>query len=84
MVFGVRCADRNDNNGVTVTRVFPGYSGARAGLKKGDVILEIDEQRIWDIQDYSDAVNAATGKIMRLKVRSVRNGEILYMRISLQ
>jgi hypothetical protein len=83
MVFGVRCSNRHDNNGVTVTYVFPDYPGARAGLEKGDVILEIDGQRIWDIQDYSNTVDAA-GKTMNLKVRNVRNGQISNISVSLR
>jgi hypothetical protein len=81
-IFGIRCLNRADYKGVTDTKVLKGNSGAKAGLEKGDVILEIDGRKIRNEQDYINAVDTA-GKIMNLKVRNVRNGQILNIRISL-
>jgi hypothetical protein len=82
-IFGIRCLNRADYKGVTVTQVLKDYPGAKAGLEKGDVILEIDGQKIRNEQDYTNAVDVA-GKIMNLKVHNVHNGQILNTCISLQ
>ncbi|HWR59357.1 MAG TPA: DegQ family serine endoprotease [Thermodesulfovibrionales bacterium] len=44
--------------GVVVVRVEPGSTADEAGLKKGDVILEIDRKRITGIGDYNKMASA--------------------------
>jgi len=51
-------ASNNNNDGVVITRVVPGFPGQRAGLSVGDVILEIDGKKITSEKEYSDAVDA--------------------------
>ncbi|HXX58670.1 MAG TPA: PDZ domain-containing protein, partial [Thermodesulfovibrionales bacterium] len=41
-----------DEKGVVVVRIEQGSSADDAGLKKGDVIEEIDRKRITGIEDY--------------------------------
>jgi len=40
--------DLNDNNGAVISQVEPGSPGAKAGLKVGDVITELDGKRVSD------------------------------------
>jgi len=49
-----------EDGGVYVTSVRPGSSGEKAGLKKGDVVLEVNGQAIDQDGNYDDA---AYGKI---------------------
>jgi WD40 repeat protein len=65
--FGVQAAE-NNGDGMLVERVFPGYAGEKAGLKRGDVILAINGKAIKTEQEYSDAVDAS-GKTMLLMLR---------------
>ncbi len=46
------------NQGVIVTTVDPGGSGAAAGFRRGDVILEIDRKPINSLSDYEKAIAA--------------------------
>ena len=59
---GVQAAN-NKGDGVIITRVVPDFPGQRAGLEVGDVIIEIDGKKITSEKEFSDAIDAASGKI---------------------
>lgn len=42
--------------GVVITRVEPGSPGGEAGLRRGDVILEVDRKAILGLKDYRKAI----------------------------
>lgn len=46
-----------DTKGVVVSKVEPGTPGARAGLQKGDVILELDNKPVTSLATFNKAVN---------------------------
>ena len=46
-----------ETNGVVVTAVQPGSSADSAGLRKGDVISEVDRKPVRTIQDYRMAIS---------------------------
>ncbi|MBZ0155233.1 MAG: DegQ family serine endoprotease [Alphaproteobacteria bacterium] len=46
-----------DEKGVVIVRVEPGSSAEEAGIKKGDVIQEIDRQRINNLNDFNRVVS---------------------------
>ncbi|MFQ5665661.1 MAG: DegQ family serine endoprotease [Candidatus Binatia bacterium] len=47
--------------GVVVSRVEPGSSGDDAGLRRGDVILEVNRQPVTDLSSYRKALESAEG-----------------------
>ncbi len=47
-----------DEKGVVVMRVEAGSPGEEAGIRKGDVIQEVDRRRIENLNDYNKAVAA--------------------------
>jgi serine protease Do len=49
---------RKEEKGVVVVRVEPGSEVEEAGLRKGDVIQEIDRQKVAKIQDYNRITSA--------------------------
>ena len=61
-------ATANRGDGVIITRVQANYPGEKAGLVVGTVILVINDRRITSEQDYSDAIDAATDRIV-LRIR---------------
>ncbi len=65
--FGVS-ASVNKGGGILVVDTIAGLAGEKAGLKKGDVILEIDGKKLATLQNYSDAVDAAK-ETMRMTVQ---------------
>ncbi len=50
-----------EKGGVVVTNIEPGSPADEAGLKRGDVILEINKKPIKNMKDYDDAVKSAKG-----------------------
>ena len=73
--FGVRAVN-HPNGGVRVTEVVPDGPGSRAGFEAGDVILEINGEKIADEQDYSLAIDQSPQRI-NMKVLNVQNNETL-------
>jgi serine protease Do len=60
--------DRTD--GLVITAVEPGSPAEEAGLRRGDVILEIDRKPVKTIQDYRKAIEGAKkGKSLLFLVR---------------
>ncbi|MDA8078738.1 MAG: DegQ family serine endoprotease [Nitrospiraceae bacterium] len=49
---------RKDEKGVVVARVEPGSGSDEAGIRKGDIIQEIDRKKIEGLNDYSRIVSA--------------------------
>ena len=48
----------DDANGVVVTAVAPGSRAEQAGLARGDIIQEVNQQKIQSMEDYRIAVKA--------------------------
>ena len=48
-----------DTEGVVVDSVRPGSSGADAGLRRGDVIQEVDRKPVTDVSEYEQDVQGA-------------------------
>ena len=48
----------SDAKGVVVVQVEDGSSAAEAGLKAGDVILEIDQSPVKDVKDYGQKIES--------------------------
>jgi serine protease Do len=56
--------------GVVVTQVEPGGAAAEAGLRRGDVILEVNRQAVKDVEAYRKALRASgKGKSVLFLVR---------------
>jgi len=58
----------------------PGLPAEKAGLKKGDVVLSIDNASITTWNDISNIIRKSEGKDLSIKVK--RNGEIIEFKIS--
>jgi S1-C subfamily serine protease len=66
--FGVK-----SGSGVLVTEVDPETPAARAGLKAGDVIVSVDENKIEDVGQLASAINGKKDGPVALKVVRDRN-----------
>jgi serine protease Do len=74
--------DRN-LKGVVVTQVEPGGPAAEAGLRRGDVILEVNRQGVKDVEAYRKALKAAgKGKSVLFLVRRGDNTIFLALKPS--
>jgi serine protease Do len=56
--------------GVLVTEVTPGTPAAKAGLRKGDVILEIDRKKVASTQDAIEQSDSVEGDQILLRIWS--------------
>lgn len=72
--FGLR-----DLTGVLVTDIFPGSPAEEAGLKRGDVILEVNDRKVKNVVSLRNMV-AQSDLGSRLKLKTSRDGKkiILY------
>jgi serine protease Do len=69
--------------GVVVTNVEPGGVAAEAGIRRGDVVLEVNRNPIEDVQDFGEAVEGAVQEGSALFL--IRRGETnLYLSIKLK
>ena len=69
-----------DEKGVVVVRVDPGSSVEDAGLRKGDVIQEIDRKKIAGLDDYTRiAANIHSGDTVLMFIN--RGGKKFYVTI---
>ncbi len=70
--------DLKEGEGILVKDVNPNGSGARIGLKPGDVILEVDGAVVNDVAAFNKAVaNSNKNKLIRLKVQ--RNNAKIFL-----
>ena len=64
-------------NGVYVQAVRPGSKAARAGIRDGDVIVEVDRRPVESLDDLRQAEAAASGR--PLLVHIVRGSGSLFL-----
>jgi serine protease Do len=70
-----------DLNGVLVSGVEPGSPAADAGLRRGDVILEVNRKPVPNVDTYSEQLTAAKGgKSVLLLVRRGENTVFLALK----
>jgi serine protease Do len=70
--------DRASTNGVVVTHVEDGTAAAEAGLRRGDVIVEVNRQPVKTLADFERATRGVK-KGERLTVRLERGDIALYV-----
>ncbi len=58
-----------------IGEVSPGFPAERAGLKKGDLVLSVDEKEVSKWDDLSKMIRDSKGKELSIKIK--RNGDIL-------
>ena len=56
-------------NGVKLSSIIPGSTGEKAGLKTGDIIVELDSKKVTNLKDYSVLLkNYKPKDIVKLKI----------------
>ena len=71
-----------DTQGVLVSQVEPGQAASRAGIRRGDVVIEIDRQPVRNKEDYDRITSQLQNKdsvLMLIK----RNGSSMYIPVQL-
>ena len=63
-----------EEEGVVISRVKRGSPAARAGLRRGDLIIEIDREPVGSVREYREAIEEADGRALLLIRRKVREG----------
>ena len=67
---------RGGTNGVMIASVERGSKAARAGLRKGDIIREINRSEIKDLEDFEKAIDGENGPFALSVERDGRNAFI--------
>jgi len=65
--------------GVVVSRIDPSSMAADSGLRRGDVIQEVNRKRVTDENEFNQALSGSGGKSVLLLVN--RDGRTLYLAI---
>lgn len=69
--------------GVRVVRVFPSSASYRAGIRNGDIILEIDRNKVKNLKDFRKKVaNLPTGSMIPVLVHRQGANKFLVLKIS--
>jgi serine protease Do len=55
-----------DTRGVLVTQTAPGSAAADAGLRRGDIIQEVNRKPVSDVGEFERAASQATGSVLLL------------------
>ena len=63
-----------------VDSIIPGYAAGQAGIQSGDVIVELNGEKVGNKYDLDDIMKNATGEEILVKVQ--RNGETLEFNIT--
>jgi serine protease Do len=72
----------SESKGVVVTNVEDGSPADEAGIRRGDVILEVNQKKIQTVQDYRAAIGRVGGpESLLLLVR--RGGNVLYVALKM-
>lgn len=80
--FGVRAAN-HQGPGVRITEVLKNSPGGRAGFEVGDVIIEINGQKVANEQDYSDLIDASP-KQCEIKLINVNDRQTILVKFELR
>lgn len=65
---GLQIQDTQDENGVSVLKVESNSPAEKAGIKKGDLLTQINENKITNINDAMEELSQATGNEYKLQV----------------
>jgi S1-C subfamily serine protease len=80
---GIRSRENSSNDGVVIQEVIPGSAAAEAGLRKGDIIVAIDDQSTRSLMDLRKIIAVKDiGEVV--EVRGRRNGEYFKMKVTLR
>jgi serine protease Do len=71
---GIKAQDDADGKGVTVLEVNDSSAGARAGLKKGDIIQQVNGVAVNSVSELQDQMIPADGDKYNYKLKISRNG----------
>ncbi|MFN0117581.1 MAG: Do family serine endopeptidase [Elusimicrobiota bacterium] len=71
----------SDTKGALVNQVVPNSPASKAGLKRGDIVLEFDGKKIDKVQTLQDLVSAANpGRTVSIKV--LRDGSSKFLKLT--
>ena len=68
----------NVSSGVVITNVEPGSTAARAGLRPGDVVLEVNRQKVTTVQRFEQLYKDGKGQLLLLVNRK---GNTLFLAV---
>lgn len=73
---GVRISEIESQSGVVVTEVMPGTPAEKAGLKEGDIIVTVDQQKIEHPEDLVNHIQSLRGE-EEVTLDIIRDGDYL-------
>ena len=75
---GLHVEDSDQGKGVVVSGVESGSSAESAGLRAGDVIMEVDRQKVSSAADFQKLMKSEKSYLLRVKRSDPNGGQDLY------
>lgn len=69
---GLQIQDTQDSNGVKIQKILPGSPAEKAGLKEGDIITEMNGEKVNDVDKIQSEIRNSENKT-DYKVKALRN-----------
>ena len=89
--FGIEIADLNDlqkkeglSHGVLITHVYSFYPANKAGILKGDIIVNLDNKHIFSVKDFDELLQGYQFTYGQITLGISRNNQLKKIKVHLE
>jgi serine protease Do len=71
----------SDTRGVIVSEIRPGSPAQKSGLRRGDIIREVEKKKVENVQEFKEAIKNQDKESILLWIQRGRNNQYLVMKL---